>query len=329
MLDRRAPLEALGWRMLRWWGLSPAADGAYVWRLVRAGRADRWLNAAAWWPTRRVRLDASRMTADAMRWFIERCRRLRPPLLQGYVGAVDHLAAFVEVEGLEAWRPRAVWVTSSPMAEVQRRRIERAFGAPVYDQYGCGEVPWLAAQCGQQGGLHVFEDARHIEFVDDSGAAVACGTMGRIVITCLENYMFPLIRYANDDVGRALPGRCPCGVNLPMMDQVRGRESDGLSLPGGAYVGGDYLTTLFDAFPEVVRAFQVRQARDYSVRLLYVPSADDGALKPALGQVRASLRQRIGPEVPLSLEPVAKIPHDRGKLQFVISEVAGGGGRQT
>lgn len=321
MVDRRIPQEAYAWRVMGWWGLSPGVDTAFVWRLIRKKPADRILHSIAHWPTKKIYLDASCMTEEATKDFIRKFNRVRPALLQGYVGAIYHLALYIEENAVSVHSPKAVWVTSSPVTASQRRRIETVFQGPVYDQYGCGEASWLAAQCRQRAGLHMFHDTRLIEFVDDAGHNRPVGQLGRVVITNLENRLFPIIRYENGDMGRALGGICPCGLSLPLMDAVHGRMTELIQLPGGSCISGDYLTTIFDDYPGAVKAFQVRQQSDYSIRVLYVPDSSGQELTAVLKKVRDGLVTRTMSRVPISFEAVGSIPHDRGKLRFVLSEV--------
>lgn len=323
--DRRHPMVALGWRMLGWWGVPPAADVAYVYRLVRESLASRILNALYWWPTGRIWLDASQMSPASIGDFLARYRRLKPALVQGYAGAVVHLARHIEQSGEKVPPPQAVWVTASPISEADRAVVQRAFGAPVFDQYGCGEVFWIAAECPSHAGLHMFADARHVEVVDDDGRPSAMGEEGLLVITDLENRVFPIIRYQNDDRAALTGGACPCGRTLPLMSRVKGRVTDLLCLPDGSRIAGDYLTTIFDDSPDLARAFQVYQHADLSVTLRVVPHEGVGAGTARLQAVVGKLRQKCGDQVPVSLSLVASIPHDRGKLRYVVSEAGRAG----
>ncbi|MEI7831975.1 MAG: hypothetical protein WCJ56_02085 [bacterium] len=321
-LDRRVPNEPLRWRMQRWWGIAPGTDVAHSWRLPRRSIIARMVNRLLWWPTRRIWLDASKMTTDDTITFIKEFNLLRPPLLQGYVGAIHHLAMFVQDRQLPIHSPKAIWVTAAPLPLVQRSVIERVFNAPVYDQYGCCEVPYLAAQCKERDGLHVFSDAKNVEIVDDSGTPCAVGESGNVAITDLDNWACPLIRYVVGDRGHLIGGKsCTCGINLPLMSSVQGRTTDLIRLPNNDVLCGDFMTTIFDDFPDAVRAFQVIQHRDFGITISYVPNMEYEQRAKEIAMVQKRLVEKIGTQVSISFQPVENIQSDRGKIRYIISEL--------
>ena len=320
---KRAPRAALLWRMLAWWQLGPESDWASVYRETRTSWRSRLREGVINWPGRRLMLDAAHLTGDAMRAFLQDFDRLQPPLLHGYVGGVDRLAEFVLSQNLTVHAPRAIWLTSSPFTRIQAHRIEAAFHAPVYDQYGCCEVFYLAAECPTREGLHMFQDRRRIDFLDESGRACSDGEYGAVAITDLDSRLFPIIRYLNGDRGRALARRCSCGRGLPLMDKVQGRISDRVLLPDGGVISGELLTTIFDDTPDAVRQFQVHQAADYSITIRVIPNPDYAGLAVRLEAVRCKLADLTGPVVTVRLESVREIPQERGKLRFVRSDVVG------
>lgn len=319
--DKRIPEHPMSWRLREWWGLKVGVNEGIVLRDTNLSRKARLLNAISWYPAKRVRLDASAMTPESMEQFIDHFNKIQPPLVWGYVGGIDHLASYIEESDLFVASPKAIWSTAAPLSEIQRQRIERVFNAPVYEQYGCCEVFFLAAQCSVKDKMHRFHDIRHIEVVDEQGYLLGSGTEGDILITDLENYAFPIIRYFNGDRGKLISGSCACGINLPLMDKVKGRQSDMVYLPDGSSMSGEYLTTLFDDFPDAVKAFQVRQASDYSIKLFYVPSGNINQLNHVLEVVRKTLEVKINNQVKLSIQATEQIEHDKGKLRFIISDL--------
>jgi phenylacetate-CoA ligase len=204
---------------------------------------------------------------------------------------------------------------------VQRHLLERVFEAPVYDHYGCCELPWIAAQCERKGGLHVNAERVGVEFVAENNYAVQQGEWGSALITRYDDFVFPLIRYQLGDTGRFLKETCSCGRTLPLIDQVKGRTTDMIRLPSGRILSGDYLTTIFDAYPDAVQGFRVIQRKDDSILVEYVPGLGPNQENQRnIQRAEMALKDKVKQEVPLVFQPVSEIAHDRGKLRFVISE---------
>lgn len=78
---------------------------------------------------------------------------------------------------------------------------------------GANDGGQIAFQCQYLSGSehHVTDDFNYIEIVDDQGVSIAEGERGRILITSLHKYAFPLIRYAIGDAARFVDKKCECG----------------------------------------------------------------------------------------------------------------------
>lgn len=321
MQDARVPSLALAWRMYSWWGVQPWDDLA---RLARwgFGRADDLRNTLQWWPSRQTYLDAALISPDSMRAFHRKVTASRPALLEGYVGSMLELADFLEAEGLRLPRLTAVATTAAPLTTSVRRRLESFFEAPVYDEYRCSEFGWMAGECRERDGLHVFADARLVEVVDDDGRPLPAGEVGHLVVTDLSNRVFPLIRYRIGDRGALAGEPCPCGVTLPVMRQPEGRVTDVLRLPSGRSLN-HRLMAMFSGHPDSVRLFQIHQHADHSITVRVVPGhAHDSAVH--VEAAVEELRRRIDHEVPVTTEYVDDLPFTGGKIKYVVSDVAPG-----
>lgn len=108
----------------------------------------------------------------------------------------------------------------------------RAWGVPVVDMYTCQEAGYLALQCPDHGHLHVQSENVLLEVVDEAGRTCAPGQVGRVLITSLNNFATPLIRYEIGDYAE-VGGPCPCGRGLPVLKRVMGRYRNLLTLPDG------------------------------------------------------------------------------------------------
>ena len=250
--------------------------------------------------------------------FYENCREAKVRYLCGYVGALMDLAEFMRKRQLSIPSLRTVWTTSAPLTEFVRRQMADAFGCPVFSQYGCCEMFWLAAECPELSGLHQFDTIRHLEVVDAEFKNLPDDQYGEVLLTDFLNRVFPLIRYRNGDRAAKSSKTCPCGSNFPLLLPVRGRTTDMIKLPSGRVLSGDFLTTLFDAYPFAVSAFQLVQHQDLSLTLRCVPLSAEAA--PIVKKVVNDLSAKIQNEVPITSVMEEHIDNDRGKFRYIVRE---------
>lgn len=318
--DKKVPLDSIGWRTMSWWGIAPWENQAYVFRSVRKGFA-KIINSIIWFPTRRALLDCSSMSTDGIDGFVTMINKIKPTFIQGYVGGVYDLAKHIRAKSLKVPKLKAIWVTSAPLSESTRSFIEETFKAPVYDQYGCSEMFWLAAECKLKNGLHALSDIRHIEFLNENNLIVEDGDFGEVVITDLENEVFPIIRYKNGDSGRNLKHRCECGLPFPLIDKIKGRTTDNIKVPSGITVNGSYLTTIFDDYPHLIDGFQIIQNKDYSVVINCVLSNSQSKKNKGFDIIKKELQEKTNYEIDIAVKFTEVLIQDKGKLKFVISKL--------
>ena len=102
-----------------------------------------------------------------------------------------------------------------------KRRIENTWHAKVYDHLGATEAPLWAFECRAQRGLHLNEAMDLVEILNpDTFEPVAPGEIGTAVITTLDRYAMPTIRFDLKDMVRlsANPEPCNCGRTWRMIE---------------------------------------------------------------------------------------------------------------
>ena len=102
---------------------------------------------------------------------------------------------------------------------------------------------------------------------------------------------------------------------FPIIAPVRGRESDYLLTKTGRKVFGQ--SNVFDDYPDFVEGFQFVQHKDLSVTLKVVPKS--GAGNKRVQEIFRHI-QGLYKDVDMRLEIVDAIPHDAGKMRFIVRE---------
>jgi phenylacetate-CoA ligase len=152
-----------------------------------------------------------------------------------------------ETEGLDIANSavRGIVVAGEPGGNIPatRSRIEGAWGARVFDHYGLTEVGPVASEfvatapgdpAQGRGQLYLLECAYLAEVIDQAtGAPVAPGAYGELVLTNLNRLGSPLIRYRTGDTVRLATDHDSTGRTWRRLDGgILGRVDDMIHVRG-------------------------------------------------------------------------------------------------
>ncbi|MDT8309329.1 MAG: hypothetical protein RQ866_07340, partial [Bacteroidales bacterium] len=93
----------------------------------------------------------------------------KPSFVRGYLSAMLQIGNFAETNNIPLFAPKAISTTTETLLPHLRERLNSTWGAPLFDQYGCGECESIAFECDAHEGLHINEEHVIIEAVDDNG----------------------------------------------------------------------------------------------------------------------------------------------------------------
>ncbi len=264
-------------------------------------------------------LDTMRIDDAAIDRFLADWRRWRPGLLYGHAHSLFILAEALASRG-EVLRPSGIVATSMMLLQSERVVIERVFGVPVTDRYGCEEVSLIACECGVHRGLHVNAEHVHVEFLRDDGTPCAPGEDGRIVVTELINTGMPLLRYEVGDRGVPADRVCPCGRGLPLLERVTGRVADFLLATDGARVAG--ISLIEQTLTRFAGITQLQLVQEERRRLLANVVPGPGYGEDTAASLAGALRAALGADMQVELRLVERIPQEpSGKYRFSICKV--------
>ncbi|HOW89589.1 MAG TPA: acyl-CoA reductase, partial [Elusimicrobiales bacterium] len=146
------------------------------------------------------------------------------------------------------------------VGEEMARYFRRVFpGAAVrsagYATADAGVVGFQCEKCSM-GVHHLFSSSQYIEFVDpETRKPVQRGSVGELVVTCLNKRMMPIIRYRVGDLGRWVDGRCGCGRKEPLFE-ILGRCDDRIHV-GGAHLFVNDIQDAIGRVPGLSFNFQI------------------------------------------------------------------------
>lgn len=257
-------------------------------------------------------LDAFNLDEHKMVRFYRHLKRMSPKIIMGYSSALKHFADYMTAAKLPPFASRgAVISTAETLFDSDKEKIEEAFGLPVFNRYGSREFGDIAQECEERRGMHICAENVYVELLAVSGSGE-----GEIVITDLNNFAMPMIRYRTGDSASFSEIFCNCGRGLPMLDKVHGRVSDMILTTDGRRIHGEYFTHLFYGAAGV-RSFQVLQKTRDSISILI---ATDGQAGDSLaGEIRRRVALVFPGEIKISFTDEIK-PLASGKRQFIKSE---------
>jgi hypothetical protein len=194
-----------------------------------------------------------------------------------------------------------------------RLLLEQVFGASVYNAYGSQEGGLIAMECPCHDHMHVLANAACVEVLADGCDEPQAEGQGELVVTSLENWAMPFIRYRTGDVGTLVVGECSCGYAGTSIAAIDGRDSVYFSV-GGKRFNPSVLNPIFEALP--IRQFQVVQNQSGALCVSWIRCA---TANPADTEetMRRALAAAVG-ALPLTIRQVDAIGTQGQKAQRYV-----------
>ena len=211
--------------------------------------------------------------------------------LSGYASSLNVIAEFMINNNYNV-QLKSVISLGDKLFSHYRKNIEKTFKCSVYDTYGSNEGLMIAAQKDLDY-LYILSPHVYIEIVDDENKPVKDGELGNILVTRLDGFSMPLIRYKLGDLGILLPKeKYPINrkFQYPLLQQVVGRETDVVSLPSGKKLIVHSFTGIFEFIREI-KQFKVIQYKIDEIIIEYIK--DIGFSSKILKSITSELQKHI------------------------------------
>ena len=291
--------------LIRYGKTAPGGDRSPDW-------GEGWID--AFHTGQMVRLDATYSLAEQADWLLAE----NPDYLLVRPSSAMLLAEHFRQTGQRIPNLRAVQTIGEVVSPALRQMCHDVFGVAVVDVYSAEEAGFLALQCPQHNHYHVVSENVLMELLDDDDRPVAPGEVGRVVVSTLNNFVMPLLRYELGDHAE-LGQPCPCGRGLPVLNHIVGRTRDRITMPDGTHRFAYYGTPHIHEIAPIVQHQMVQVAPTRMEYHLVVR-------RPLTAEERATmtgwLHDAMGYPFELSFVYVDEIPRGPGgKYQDFRSEI--------
>jgi phenylacetate-CoA ligase len=269
--------------------------------------------------TRRKFFPVFEMNETTIHRYIDFLREKRPVLIDGYAEAFHLIANYLRGNRVDGIRPKGIVSSAQTLSGESREVIEGAFHAKVFDKYGSREFSGIAHECEAHQGHHVNAESYIVEIVVD-GRPAKPGETGEVLVTDLNNYSVPLIRYALGDLATATEPQCACGRGLPLIGAVQGRTQSIIIGTNGCFLPGSFFLHLLKDYGHMLKQFQVVQERLGAIRFKVIKGARFS--EAAIEKILELFRRHLGEDMQIEVEFVDHIPLGRtGKHYPSVSKL--------
>ena len=311
--------DAAMWRALRWHGIDIGDKQARFWGIPMEN-SDKIKNKLIDFAMNRIRLSAFNFNDQSMELYYNKIKKYQPAYFYGYVSMIKEFVQFCEINKLDLTQLnlKGVVTTSEPLFPETKNYMHENLNCPIINDYGSGEVGPIAYSC-PDGGFHLMADNLYIEIINKNGNHAKTGEEGQVVVTEVNNYAMPMIRYNLKDVAIVTDEQCSCGRGLPLIKTIIGRNKDLLFTEDGKKVHGAYIGYIAQQCKQKhmgLKQYQVVQ--DMPNNIVFNIIIDEGYTSKTDTYITLKLQEKLGKTMNIRINKVETIEREKsGKLRVV------------
>ncbi|MBL7544890.1 MAG: hypothetical protein JNL11_13820 [Bdellovibrionaceae bacterium] len=223
-----------------------------------------------------------------------------------------------------------IMYAGAPMSDRDRDWLKSELGVSrIGSVIGANDGGQFAFQCSHQSGRlhHTIDDFNYVEIVNDQGQPVPDGEPGRILITSLLKYNFPLVRYEIGDRARIVPGKCPCGSQRRVVEYLGRDDIFCVGMLNFSFEDCRKILTLFETSDAQIH---IKSVNGQDLLIINVESTSSNPtlaadLRAALLENMGKLKERLNEgalDLMVNVFSIGEITRDKrsGKIKQVIDE---------
>ncbi len=185
---------------------------------------------------------------------------LKPTAYSGTPSFLKTLLDKAEEAGLDASSITKAMVGGEALPPSLRQQYKDR-GVTMYQNFATADLGVIAYESSALEGM-ILDEGVIVEIVrPGTGEPVADGEVGEIVVTLLENKLYPLIRFATGDLSAVMPGQSPCGRTNKRIKGWMGRADQTTKIKG-MFVHPEQVAEVVKRHPEIIKGRLVVDNKD-------------------------------------------------------------------
>ena len=255
---------------------------------------------------------------ETVRGLVDDLNRYRPKLLLVFPSPMNMIAHTIRKYNLPLrHHPPLINVSGETFFDCQRRNIESVFtDSKVEDSYGSVELGEIAHE--SHGGLEIFANAAYVETEPNAAG------QPEMVITRLDIFDFPFIRYRMRDIADVELVRDENGKERYLITKIEGKDSNFIMSDRGERFSpsfwNGFVNRLNASFENAIIEIKVYERRQQELEIQFIVADSDLCLRIEKAAL-AMLAEQMSTKMTYTITFVDFIDHDYRRKYRVIERV--------
>ncbi len=263
-------------------------------------------------------VDISKLNDETMHDIVNLLINKKITTIFSYSNALDILCRYILDENISSDKFKIKTIVSQGEALQRSTEIalHKIFKCKVIKQYSNNENGIFSEEPSKENFFLLNHASYKFEILKlNSDKQAEFGELGRIVVTDLFNYAFPMIRYDLGDIGVIEKGH-DISFSRPILTELHGRHLDLIYNTTGGLVNPLFITAhlQFDFESLMQLQFIQKSHNEYVLKIVLKSTID-------LSSILKEIKLVLGFDAQISVEEVTEIPLlPSGKRKFIICE---------
>lgn len=266
-------------------------------------------------PLKQMLFSSFHLTEKNIPYYIQALNNFKPQSMDGFPSVMLTIARYIVQNQIKlSFKPIAIFPTAEMISDNDREILEKAFSAPVRNQYASSEGAPFITEC-PNGNLHLDIMTGVFEKVD-KGSSIS-----EILVTAFETTGTPLVRYKIGDTLEFTDRKCTCGYDTPLVNRILGRNMDFLYSKDRGKISSANMSNTIKGLPNSVKKIQFVQSGTENITIRIVRD-EKKFTHLHEEEILKEMAVRLGESIYLKIDYVEDIQVEKsGKYRMVKNHI--------